>query len=366
MSAFAPCVDLTREGADEALAERLFESAVGALELFGVYLGRQLGLYAALDAGGPQNSTDLAKRAGVAERYAREWLEQQAVAGLLAVDEGRDAKARRYQLPDAHRAVLLAAEEPTSVAPLADMIVGVAGALPDVLAAYRSGGGVPYERYGADFRRGQGDINRPLFSRSLGAEWLPALGPLHERLVQQGGRIADLGCGQGWSTVALAAAYPKATVSGFDADAASIDEASRIAAERGVGATFHCADAAELAAHGPFDLVWIFEALHDMAHPTEVLRAVRPALAPQGALVVADERVAHHFSAPGDLLERTMYGWSISHCLPASMTEADSEAIGTAIRPATVERCARRAGYRHFEVLPIEAEFFRFYRLADD
>ena len=122
-------------------------------------------------------------------------------------------------------------------------------------------------------------------------------------------------------------------------------------------------DAAEIAGDDGFDLLVIFEALHDMARPVEALAAARRALAPGGSVVIVDERVGEQFTAPGDLIERMMYGWSVSHCLPAGMDDADPSPIGTAARPSEVKRVAREAGFSRCEEQPIEHDFFRMYRL---
>ena len=122
-------------------------------------------------------------------------------------------------------------------------------------------------------------------------------------------------------------------------------------------------DAAAVAEDGPFDLVLVLEALHDMARPDEALRAIREALAPGGSVLVADEKVGDHFHAPADDLERLMYGWSIVHCLPVAMAEQPSAAIGTVIRAATVQALAMGAGFSRVEVVPIDGGFFRLYRL---
>jgi 2-polyprenyl-3-methyl-5-hydroxy-6-metoxy-1,4-benzoquinol methylase len=354
------------QSAQQALTERLFQSTIQTLELYGVYLGKRLGLYRALQVHGALTAPELAAAAGIAPRYAREWLEQQAVAGMLTVDDTLDeADARRFRLPSSHAAVLADDEDAAHVAPFAEMVVGIGGALPQVVEAYRTGAGVPYSAYGDSFRDGQSGINKPAFLHDLTAQWLPAVTDLHGRLKRPTprARIADVGCGAGWSTIALARAYPDADVVGYDLDAASVADARRNALARGVDARFVHSDAAALAGDGPFDLVLVLEALHDMAQPAKALAALRRALAADGSVIVADERVAERFTAPGDATERMMYGWSVSHCLPVAMSDQPSAAIGTAIRPETVRACAAEAGFARVEIVPIEHELFRFYRL---
>lgn len=345
------------------LEERVFSAAVGALELFGIYLGDRLGLYRELRDPAGLTSGDLARRAGIHPRYAREWLEQQAVAGVVvANDVAAPAEARRYHLPEANARVVDAPSDASHLAPLARMIVGIGGVIEEVVHAYRNGTGVPYAHYGPDFRHGQGGINRPAFTTSLVEEWIPAMSDVAERLAR-GGRIADVGCGHGWSAIAAARAFPNASVVGIDVDAASIDDARAFAAKEGVSVRFECASAAALAASGPFDLAMILEVLHDLTRPVEVLTEVRRALGPGGAALVADEAVAPEFTAPGDDLERMMYGWSITHCLPTQMVEQPSAAIGTVIREGTVRELAAQAGFGRVDVLPVPGGFFRLYEL---
>lgn len=343
-----------------SLDERLVQAAIGALELFSIHLGRELGLYRALT----EKSTvhQLATRAEVAPRYAREWLEQQAVAGLVDVDDESAAwNERAYSLSVDQHALLVESDDPSHVSPLADMIAGVGGVLDQVAEAYRTGAGVPYRNYGPRFRSGQGEINRPAFVHDLADTWLTDAGDVTDRLRSEGGRIADIGCGTGWSTVALAQAFPKAEVVGFDLDDASIADAVSLASDEGVEARFHAADGAVVADHGPFDLVFIAETLHDLADPDAVLAAVRSALAPNGVLVIADEKVAPRFTTPGDELERMMYGWSVVHCLPASLAEPDSAAIGTVIRPGHVRLLARQNGFGSCSISEVDGGFFNIY-----
>jgi 2-polyprenyl-3-methyl-5-hydroxy-6-metoxy-1,4-benzoquinol methylase len=351
----------------DALAERLSGATLGALELFSVYLGTELGLYRALAEQGPLTAGGLADRAGIAPRYAREWLEQQAVAGLIAVEDA-DAPAddRRYALAPDHARVLVDPDDLAHVAPFAHMIVGVGAAMPQVAEAYRRGTGVPYAAYGRAFRHGQGHINRPAFAQELPGAWLAAMPDVVSRLEgARSTRIADVGCGQGFASVGVAQAFLGARVDGFDTDPASIADARAHARDAGVEGRvrFIEADARDVAAHGPYDLVLILESLHDMADPAGALAGARAALAPAGAVLVVDERVADAFHAPGDEVERTMYGWSVTHCLPSAMAEAPSAALGTVMRPETLRALAAGAGFRDVEVLPVENDLFRFYRL---
>ncbi len=349
----------------ESCTDRLFEATIATLELFSVHLGVELGLYRTMDRMGAVTEGALAAEAGIAPRYAREWLEQQAVAGFVTVDDASaPAEARRYSLPAEHRGALVDPVDEGHVAPFAAMVVGIAGVLDQVLDAYRTGGGVPYERYGAHFRHGQGGINRPAFAADLVESWLPATPGVAAKL-GAGGRLLDVGCGHGWSTIAVKQAWPEAHVLGIDLDAASVLDAREHAEAAGVDVGFAAIDAAAAHDAGPFDVVLLLECLHDMSDPEGVMASVRKALAPGGIVVVADEAVAEQFEAPGDELERMMYGWSVNHCLPVAMADSPSAAIGTAIRPHTVAAVVKSAGLGRCEVVDVDGGFFRIYRVTE-
>jgi len=173
----------------DALSERLVGSLIGATEIMNVYLGDRLGLYAPL-AEGWLTSSELSDRAGVAERYAREWLEEQAVAGFIDVeDETASAADRRYRLPAEHAQVVLDRDAPTYLAAYARMLVAAAQQLPALMDAYRTGGGVGWAQYGPDMSEGQEFGNRPTFINAL-AEWFGSVPDVHERL-SSGARMAD-------------------------------------------------------------------------------------------------------------------------------------------------------------------------------
>ena len=346
--------------AADALTERLFTAAVASFDIAGVYLGDRLGWYRSLATDGPATPDELAARTGTDARYAREWLEQQAVGGILTVADGH-----RFSLSEDHAAVLVDPESMNLMAPLARMLTAAFGRLPSVVEAYRSGAGVGWESYGPDMREGQAAFNRPAFTHLLGNEWLPGVADVDGRLRSDPpARVVDVGCGEGWSTIAISRAYPAARVIGVDFDGPSIETARRHAREAGLDGKveFRHGDAASLD-DGPYDAAIIIEAVHDMANPVPVLRAIRGALGPGGSLIVVDERVAEAFGAPGDDLERFMYGWSITTCLPDGRSRSPSVATGTVMRPDTLRGYAREAGFDEVEILPIENDFFRFYRL---
>ena len=347
-----------------ALVERLVESATQAMELAGVHIGLKLGLYRAL-SDGSASSTELAERLGLDERYVREWLEHQAVAAVLEVEsDSADPTERVFALPAAHRRVLAERDDSYYLAPLGQLVVGALAPIDQLIEAFRTGAGVPYPDYGHDTRQGIACMNRPMFINELGSAWLPAVPDVHERLSSGPSRIADIGCGIGWSTISMARAYPQAVVHGFDADQHSVEGARQNAVAEGVSDRVHFfhVDASTDLPGEAYDLVTIFEAVHDMAQPVPALRSAR-ALADGNAVIVADERVGEEFVAPGDLTERLMYGFSVLHCLPVGREDERSAATGTVMRPKTLRRYAAEAGFSDIEILPIENDFWRFYRL---
>jgi 2-polyprenyl-3-methyl-5-hydroxy-6-metoxy-1,4-benzoquinol methylase len=176
--------------------------------------------------------------------------------------------------------------------------------------------------------------------------------------------VLDIGCGIGWSSVCLAQAFAGVRVDGVDLDPASIEAAKALAQEEGVTdrVTFELRDAATLSGAG-YDVATMFEMLHDLARPVEALRVARDAVGPEGVVLVADEPVSDAFAGPADEDDRRFYGYSVLHCLPASMTEPGSAATGTVMRPDTVRAYAREAGFGSVEVLPVESVAFRLYLL---
>ena len=347
------------------MAERVFGSVLGAMEMWSVYAGEKLGFYDALAASTDLSYAELAEATGTEPRYACEWLEQQTVNGILEVDDASKPNVeRRYSLPAGHAEVLTDRDSLNYLAPFVRMVTAAGIQLPALVDAYRKGGGVSWSQFGPDMRTGQAEMNRPWFLQEIGREWFPSVPELHE-LFSAGARVGDVGCGEGWSAIAMANAYPNVTVEGFDIDAPSVEAAAMHAKEAGVDdrVTFHSVDAGTLQLDGQFDVVTAFECIHDMPQPVGVLETMRRLVKPDGHVVVMDERVSERFPGVGDDVERLMYGFSLFICLPDGMSHQPSVGTGTVMRPETLREYARQAGFADIEVLPIDNELWRFYRL---
>jgi len=355
--------------ARDALGERLFQAAVATFDLFSVYLGDRLGLYRALADGGSSTAGELAQAAGINPRYAREWLEQQAATGILAVEnQEEDPDRRHFFLPPGHEEVLIEETSLNFAASLAQSAIACARPIDAVVDAFRSGEGLTFDGYGPDARQSQERSTRPMFEQLLGSEWFRSVPDLHARLsVDPPARVADVACGSGWSSISIALAYAKVSVEGIDLDQASIDHAQRNLAGSDVEdrVRFHCRDAADAAFAERFDLVTIFEALHDMPRPVDVLRTIRGMLSDTGLVFVGDERTEDSFTAPAPDRERLYYGFSIMSCLPSGMVGPNPAGTGTVMRTDTVRHYATEAGFTRFDVLPIANDSWRFYLLAE-
>ena len=349
------------------LVGRIFAAGVAAADLFTVHLGLELGLYRALDEQGPADSATLAAHTGLAERYVREWLQGQTTTGFTTAD-GPDVATARFALAPGVREVLLDPLAATHLAPMAMCIAAVGSVLPRVADAFRTGGAVPYR----DYPQGhliQAALSRPSFRHDLVATWLPAIPDVAARLADAAHpvHIGDLGCGAGWSAITLATAFPHITVEGLDNDEASIELARANAREQGVDdrVAFTVADLGSADAGGEdrYDLIVVFECVHDLPRPVEALANARRWLRPGGAVIVMDENVAESLAAPGDEVERFYAQSSVLWCLPQGMVGDDPEPYGALLRPDALRALAARAGFADVTVLDIEHPFWRFYRL---
>jgi 2-polyprenyl-3-methyl-5-hydroxy-6-metoxy-1,4-benzoquinol methylase len=344
-----------------AFSERILNEVNTAMSCLNLYLGHRLGLYKAMADSGPATPSELARRTGYSERYLREWLECMAVSGYV----DHDAATGRFSLPTEHAIILLDRDSPAYLASFLCFIPSFAGVVGPLMEAFRSGGGVPYEAYGGDTLEAIGFGNRPMFVNDYVARWIPTM-PDVERRLRAGGRVAEIGCGLGWSSISLARGFPNVRIDAVDIDAASIEQAKRNAQDTGVAdrIAFHIGPAEDVALSGPYDLVTAFECLHDMAYPVRALRRMGELAGPRGAVLVADEAVGDTLEENRNFLGRLNYNFSVLHCLPQAMVFPDSAGTGTVMRPSVLRAYAQEAGFKNVEVLPIENPLWRFYRLT--
>jgi 2-polyprenyl-3-methyl-5-hydroxy-6-metoxy-1,4-benzoquinol methylase len=360
-------IALTAE--DEAKVEEfsgsLFMACLATMELANVELGVRLGLYEALAKAGPSTAGELAQAAGIAERYAREWLEQQAVAGVVEVDDaGLAATERRFTLPNAHAHVLIDDDSEACMKPCAAVVPWLGKAIDIMVEEFPRGTGASFGRF--ELHDVQAAFTRPVFVNHLTQNWLPGLPDVQTKLTSGSPvRIAEIGCGEGLASITIARAYPNAVIDGYDLDEASIAVARAAAEHAGVAerARFEVADAADPAIHGGYDLVMAIEMLHDVPDPVGILRTMRRLAGEDGAVLVVDERAEDAFAVPASEMERFFYSFSTLHCLAVSMQDGGA-GTGTVIRADTVRRYAAEAGFAQVEVLDVEHPQFVLYRLS--
>jgi SAM-dependent methyltransferase len=367
-------LDLSEQEAQQARAQALALQILGqfgaGVELLTIELGRRLGLYSALSVAGPVTAAQLADHASIAPRYAAEWLDQQAAAGILdVVGHERETAERVFHLPDAHAAVLLDPTSPAYLIGAAPLLFGVARSVGAVADAYATGRGIEYADFGGELRYGIAELNRPAFTLQT-RSWVEQLPDVAARL-DQGGVILDAGCGEGWSTIALAKAFPEARVVGVDLDPASVEVATWHVEEAGlqdrvtiVRANAADADTLRASTGGDVLLVTCFQALHDMGHPVQALAAFREVLTDGGAVLIGDEHGDDVKATPADDSERLKLAMSVLHCAPATWAESDEVVNGTVLREHTLATWVRESGFASYDVLDIEHPFWHFHRIG--
>jgi SAM-dependent methyltransferase len=353
---------VSHDDATAEFADRLAAALLGALELATIELGVRLGLYSTLSERGPLTARELAAAAGISDRYAREWLEQQAVAGVLEVADAR-APQPRFTLPAAHAPVLLDDDNEACMKAGAAVVPWIGTAVEIMTEEFRNGAGAEFGRFG--LHHIQAAFSRPAFVHHLTQNWLPAMPDVQQALTSgRAVRIAEVGCGQGLAAITIARAYPNARVDGFDLDEASIAAARAAAALAGVAdrVHFHLRDAADPGIEGNYQLVLAIEMLHDVPDPVGVLATMRRLAGGDGAVLVIDERSADAFGVPASDQERLLYAFSTLHCLAVGM-QNNGAGTGTPMRGEAVRDYAGRAGFSSVEILAVDHPQFRLYRL---
>jgi SAM-dependent methyltransferase len=310
-----------------------------------VVMGDRLGLYRALAGAGPLTPAALAARTGAAERYVREWLNAQAAGGFVEY-HGEDA----YSLPPEHAAALCDEDSPAYLPGLFQNALGSMIDAPRVIDAARTGAGVGWHEHNEHVHEGCERFFRPGYKANLVEEWLPALDGVVAKL-QRGARVADVGCGHGASTVLMAEAFPASRFAGSDYHEASIATARRRAEAAGVAGRieFEARPADAFGGEG-YDLVTMFDCLHDLGDPVGAARRVHESLATDGTWMIvepaAGDRVEDNLNPVG----RAYYAFSTLLCTPASLSQDVGLALGAQAGPARTRAVADDAGFTRFRI----------------
>ena len=309
-----------------------------------VVLGDRLGLYKALAEAGPSTPHGLAERSGTTERYVREWLAAQAAAGYV---EYSPSTGQFWLTPE--QAMVFADEGgPAFLAGGFEILQSAFRDEPKIAEAFRTGAGVGWHEHDACLFRGTERFFRPGYNTNLVSAWIPALEGVEDRL-KAGALVADVGCGHGASTVLMAKAYPNSRIAGFDYHPASIDRAREVAAEAGVAdnTSFDVAMAQAIPG-GPYDLVCIFDALHDMGDPVGAARSIRERLKPDGTWMLvepfANDELADNLNPVG----RMFYAASTMICTPASLSQEGAMGLGAQAGEARLRSVCEQAGFTRF------------------
>ena len=354
----------------EALAGKVLQAIVGSQQIQAAWLGEKLGWYQALSKSSdcPLTPEQLAAETGSSERYAREWCEHQTVSGWISCqDATAPAKERRYYLSPAQKAVLTDSDSLALVLPICKMVANAGLHLEQLKDAYKTDGGVSWGEFGKDTREGMAAANRPFYLHQLGQQSIPAGLPVVDKILKEGGRVADIGAGCGWSSIGVAQAYPNSTVDAFDLDEPSIEQAQFNIESLGLKdrVKARCVDVGTLNDQDDkYDLVMALECVHDMSDPVSVLRSMKELAGNDGTVMVMDEKVQPHFTGDSsDVMEQLFYGFSLICCLPDCKSHPNSAETGACMRPSQLEWYAIEAGFRGVEILEVPHDMFRFYKL---
>ncbi len=310
-----------------------------------IYVGDQLGLYGAMSGAGPLTPEQLASRTDTNERSVREWLNAQAAGGYVTYDPA----AATYELPAEHAMVLADQDSPAFIAPGAFEVIAASwGAADKVVDAFRTGTGVGWAEFDSRLASGAERFFRPGYRANLTSSWLPALEGVDAKL-QAGARVADVGCGHGASSIAMAEAYPASTFSGFDFHGESIEVARQRAADAGVAdrVSFEVATGQNFPGSG-YDLICFFDCLHDMGDPVGAVRQARQAIADDGTVLLvepfANDAVEDNLNPVG----RAYYAFSTIICTQNSLAQDVGRALGAQAGEASLAEVLREGGFTRF------------------
>jgi len=308
-------------------------------------LGHELGLYKAMQGKGPLTVDQLSSHTGTYKRYVREWLNNQAAGGYVLYNPDNE----NYELPDEHAAILCDEDSPLFMAPGYFVVSSLWLDKDKVLSAFRTGEGIGWHEHHNNLFFGVEAIYRAGYKANLTDIWIPSLTGMEEKL-KKGGKVADIGCGHGASTIIMAEKYPNSEFYGFDYHTESIEIAKLRAREADLSNVFFEQVDAEGFDQENFDLICYFDCFHDFGNPLEAINYARKKLTPNGSLMLvepnAGDKVEDNFNPIG----RMYYAASTALCVPHSNSEEGNYCLGAQAGPKAVEKIAKEAGYSKFRI----------------
>ncbi len=315
----------------------------GAFSVPTVSIGFRLGLFEALHRDGPASTSELAKRTGLSERCVREWALAQASNGYVAFDRS----AQRFSLTPEQAMVFAVKDSPVYLEGAFDLVAAMVEGRSKVEAAFRHGNGVAWGDSSGCLFCAVGSFFRPGYVNSIVQSWLPALEGMPKKL-DDGIRVADIGCGVGFSTLLMAKAFPRSSFIGYDFHAPSIEQANAHARAHGLADRVHFVTAAAKdIAERDFDLVTMFDCLHDMGDPRGCAKHVRSLLKPGGSWMIVEPIAADDPSDNvGNPVSRLYYNASTMICVPTSLAQEVGEALGAQAGEAKLAAVLREGGFR--------------------
>jgi SAM-dependent methyltransferase len=309
-----------------------------------VVMGDRLGYYRAMASGEPTTPARLAEDTDTSEHYAREWLSAQAAGGYVDYDP----ESGHYTLPPEQAVALADESSPAFVIGMFQIALGTVIDSPRIFEAARQDDGFGWHQHNSNVHVGCERFFRPSYNAHLTTEWIPALEGVAEKL-QRGASIADIGCGHGASSIVMGHAYPQSRVSGSDYHPASISVARQRAEAAGLAdrVTFEVAPAQSFSGEG-FDLVTMFDCLHDMGDPVGAAKYLRQHIAPDGTWMIVEPHAGDHVEDNLNPVGRAYYGFSTLLCTPASLSQDVGLALGTQAGPARIRDVVTTAGFTRF------------------
>jgi len=345
----------------DQLAERIINETNSALSCLTLYLGHKLDLFNSLKKVGPVTSSGLAAKTNYSERYLREWLECMTVNGYIEYDPSTN----KFSLSEEHATVFCDRENSAYTVPFVYWIPSLSSVIDKLIEAFKTGRGISYSSYGIDLLFAQGEGNRPMFVNDI-ARWISSMPDIEKKLKSEGGRVLEVGCGDGWASISLAKYFPLIKIDAIDVDSSSISNASKNVKDQGLKERIflYSTPIENVPIKEKYDLIITFESIHDMAYPIQALRKMKEVVSPNGAVLVGDVKMEDKLQDKNDFASRLYYNFSVLLCLPQSLIYPHSEATGAAMTPSTFKKYANGAGFSKIDTLPIEHFIWKFYRLS--